>query len=363
MPSEVMDKEDPRFWASKYGESFIRVRRLFRGLTYPLAAIILLGSWWIAQYTSNLVIGVGVIVCIMLVPVLRTHAARIQWTFDYRPPILVLRSHTDFRTKEGDELPALEMGPSKGNEPYLFQLSHALWEWGRVVLLLQEFSTFQQPVHGVVLVCSDKNWTETMLNVARQAWVVLIFPSSTAGCIEEMRLLARNDLLVKTVVFMPPTKSEGFKLFQRLMTGHRSSKSSKQRISWSLLATELLTHGFKLPEYDEQGMLYVPNNSFGVAMSIRLNREPWSWHRISELVSCSAAGPDHLWKILNNGRAFEAEDKKQELGGMDAKHHGIKPGSVVAHTENGTVHHQEVIRISRAEFTNKPGGSQTRTPE
>jgi signal peptidase I len=95
----------------------------------------------------------------------------------------------------------------------------------------------------------DKHWQELFAELAAKAKLIFIVPFATSGTLYEVSwLLARPNLLRKTIVIMPPTylrlSSLGALLFGR---GHL------QR--WNKARTLLRRNGFEMPPYKRRGAL------------------------------------------------------------------------------------------------------------
>lgn len=336
LPTDVLPKADPRYQAAKEGDALIRIHRVFWKLAYPVAALIALLSCLFGRRASNWIMLAGVFASYYFMVMIRGSAPRVPWSRDFRPPILALRSHTDQRTKEGGEVPRGQYDHETGREPYLFQLSFNLWEWGRTLLLQQEEYANDLRVFGLVVSCSDADWTESVVRLATAAWVVVVFPSSTKGCITELKLLEKNNLLSKTIIFMPP-KTKKWISWLNSLSSFRLLKEKNFANDWMQLSKELHEHGFNLPDYDQRGMLYIPDAKLAVVKCILLNYDSCPWRRLIELVPRSEVSSDSIWNIVNYGRAYECVGEKSQLGGYDATHHSLEPGMRVRYLQDGQI--------------------------
>ena len=110
---------------------------------------------------------------------------------------------------------------------------------------------------------------------------------------------------------------------------------------WGEIRCELSAFGFEFPEYDSQGMFYIPNENFSLKESIEFPIGIFDpWKRIAELVPIPKTPKKSLWNILLGGRAFESNDKNKRLGGIatkpDSSEEHFQPGMSVLYTRERT---------------------------
>jgi hypothetical protein len=324
LPSDVLPIDDPRRDPAEFADSMIKTTRWIRFLALPITVLVISVAAWIAVGLFGRGGYVVVVFGMFLFAFLRVMHTRPAWGCDFRPPFLVLRSHSDLRTKLGDELPVGDDGMPDGRNPYIWQLSHSLWDWGRMILLLDETPDSRLRVNAVILKTQENDWQQSVLSVARRCWLVVVFPSPTKGCVEELCMLASDPgLLEKTILFMPPTP----KGLNRFLSRGNADFSA----DWEAVRMELSAHKFNLPAYDPRGMLFVPTEVFDVKRSISLKHVEGPWERLCELVERPVVSADSLWNILNYGMAYESEDSERQLGWLDAKLEGVMPGVKISY--------------------------------
>jgi len=93
---------------------------------------------------------------------------------------------------------------------------------------------------------SNQDWVKVLAVVAVGARAIVITPNATPGCVLELRGIAGiPELLEKTLVWMPYAEHKG------VAKGWNQTKS-------------MLNSAYRLPEYDERGLLYRPNADFSI---------------------------------------------------------------------------------------------------
>lgn len=227
---------------------------------------------------------------------LRVPTPRIKWENDFRGPLLVLRSFTDERLKTG-ELTYSDIGISEQNN-FIWQAALALWDIGRVVMIKREKDTVS-PIFGIVVDSDDSKWLADVEHAAKGAWAILLFPSTTEGVIKEMELLKNKKLLHKTVIFMPPAPSK--KLTFLFPFKHFVNYKKK----WTELKKELETNNITLPDYVEEGMLYIPNEKYGIARKILLNYNDYPWRTIAKMIDPTTPYSEALIDCIPEKRSYE----------------------------------------------------------
>jgi hypothetical protein len=233
---------------------------------------------------------------------LRVPTPRIPWRDDFRGPLLVLRSFADERLKTGEMLMPGDFDPSPAaRDNYAWQAALTLWDVARVVMIQTEHETVT-PIYGIVIKASNDTWRDDVKKAATGAWAILLFPSPSPGVVEEMSLLRDIDCLWKTVIFMPPTPTTRQRLFLGMLGGWYSVD---HRSGWGHVRTELAQHGFCLPDYEAEGMLFVPDEKYGIDRALRLNHNEYPWRRIPELIDPSSAHAEGLIDCLPASRSYE----------------------------------------------------------
>lgn len=335
LPSDLLPKDDLRHDFARYADSMVRLTRWRVRLAIPIALILGAGTFFLLQrFSVKIGFGVALPLGFVVYAILQKRLCRVPWVYDYRAPVLVLRSFSDDRAKLGDELPPGDYGGGGGRNPFIWQLTQALWDWCRVILLQEEANERGLQLSGIVMKPAD-DWKDVVLSVAQRAWVVLVFPASTTSCIEELELLVSNSLLAKTVIYMPPSAGRVTRIVTTVL-GQPPSDTEENAERWERLRDDLRRAGWQLPSYEPRGLLYTPNPDFSIAASIDLRHNDYPWSRLPELAPGPGVLPEPLWNVVRCGQAFEADDPDQDLGGVAATS-GFKPGWRVVPGPNGTL--------------------------
>ena len=91
----------------------------------------------------------------------------------------------------------------------------------------------------ILLRSTQKNWRDMFHRLAIGARAVFVIPGETPGILEELNELSESTLFHKVIVIMAPT------------TGR-----DRRRHTWTSLSRSLANHGFTLPEYRDDGLVY-----------------------------------------------------------------------------------------------------------
>lgn len=345
LPSETLDQLDHRYFHAKYGDSMIMMTRRLHRLSFPVALIISAATYYlISIFYEKVALPFSILLGWISLIWLQTRGCRVPWPYDFRQPILVLRSHQDERNKLGDQLPSDETLGNMGRFSYIHHLSLVTWDWCRCVILQNETDGFRGSMNAVVVEPKD-NWESVVLDIAHEAWIILVFPSSTNGCLKEFNLLARNmDLLEKTVVFMPPSENATNGKIASLLRPPGGAQKVNHGKNWSNLQSELAVLGYRLPNYHEDGMLFIPTAAFSAKEFVSFHRNSYSWtdllktpqpwEGLLKLIPGPGISFGSLWNIVCYGNAYES-GFPQRKGGVASDQ--FKPGSVVIHNPNGTI--------------------------
>ena len=312
MPSQVLPRSDVRYRYARRGDGMVSRTRWGRRVPLFSTLVLLIVLLCVAPSFSFLSIAAGFI----LLGLLGDLFCLVPWIYDFRPPILVFRSFSDERTRVGEVLESTDFGPSPGRNPYIWQLTQAMRDWCRVIILQREVFEADDSLklRAIVVEPDDNDWERVAITVARHCWLIIVFPSSSSGCIRELVLLRAHNLLSKTVVWMPP------------MSGlSQSSNGADHEKHWNQLREELRTSGFNLPEYNPQGMFYIPDSSLSIATYIDLHHNNCAWKRLPELIPNPSVSAKSLWNILCGGQAYEAVDPAKTIGGVVADE-GLQAG-------------------------------------
>lgn len=94
----------------------------------------------------------------------------------------------------------------------------------------------------------NKDWRSFVESLAQKCFFIVIIPSNTDGIIEEIKIIQKNKLEYKTIVFMPYTSFEDdFTVEKEWQACQKSFKENMQ---------------LELPEYLPSGCMYIPNKKF-----------------------------------------------------------------------------------------------------
>ncbi len=96
-------------------------------------------------------------------------------------------------------------------------------------------------------------WFEAFMFIASHSRAVFVFPAITSGVLDEMTALTKSNLLDKTLIVMPPSQRGIVREEQRFELSWRSTQQKLRK-----------DRGFNLPDYTEQGMVYIPCQDFSV---------------------------------------------------------------------------------------------------
>lgn len=193
-----------------------------------------------------------------------TYVARLET----KPPILLLRSFFEGALSRHSRVPNpySEIGSLTEGEPIVKSIEKELSEFGRPVAI--GMPSHEMPDRGdheiVFIETSDADWHNVFLTVAKHSRFILLSPGWTTGVLHEMKTISAEGLWRRTVVYMPP-----------ILDGSRDTKIITK--SWGRARNHCATIGMQLPEYDQQGMLYVPNSDFSVNHSYPLLTVSGEW--------------------------------------------------------------------------------------
>ncbi|QSQ19141.1 hypothetical protein JY651_27755 [Pyxidicoccus parkwayensis] len=266
---------------------------------------------------------------------------------DPRPPVLLLRSFhagvsrtpDSHQTYDGPSSGIRHGGPMRGQSMaspgvhHIVSLAPFLRPYGLPVVVdpgnekapysgedfhdrstkwRQRFATESEPdlrlrsPHILTVVSRSDDWLETIRVLASSSRCIFVIPGTSEGVKAELALIVeRDELRSKTLVVMPP-----------------ETWSNTLASSWEDTRQHLSTLGWKLPPYDRNGSVYLPDrllsemeseqlDPWGVDEAVRrlLSRSPapvtgvplavlareWKWDRSRKVVldgnSRSPAGP------------------------------------------------------------------------
>jgi hypothetical protein len=215
----------------------------------------------------------------------------------------------------GDMLDHQEM--YLGQVSYIWQLSHELWDRCRIIFFEDEPTEAEVKVFGIVVKTGD-GWEQVLMQIARSAWVILLFPSTTPSCLLEMRLLREKEgLLDKVILVMPPMESRSQKLF-RWLTGGMGQAGPNHAEPWELLRTEMAREGYNFPSYEAGGMFFTPKDDFSIRSVARLKHN-LDWSRLSDLRPGPGVLRESLGRMLAGYPALENDRREWGVGGLASK--------------------------------------------
>jgi len=194
----------------------------------------------------------------------------VPWVADFRPPILMLRSHEDDRTKDAGIM----------TDDILY--GHRLHYMGLAALNFQQVCrvvVVHHEDHGdadnlVVVMTDDTSWESSVVHVARDAWAVVVFPADSPGCLRELELLKEHKLLDKVAVYMPASSSLSFRILAYAIGQPKSIR--RYADDWEELRLSMQSHGYNLPGYYPAGLLYKPLPDFSVRKAVSLGHNELS---------------------------------------------------------------------------------------
>lgn len=132
------------------------------------------------------------------------------------------------------------------------ELAEALKNHG-VLFFIGSRSRFDPWSEPDVILLTDVSdeWRDAFGILASGAKAIFLIPETTAGLLEEMTLVSRNGLIGKTIFIMAPS------------TGYDS-----RRDDWTRMKSRLASRGWVLPEYREEGMVYLADHAFSPTYSV-----------------------------------------------------------------------------------------------
>lgn len=167
---------------------------------------------------------------------------------DTRQFFLVLRSH---------DLKGLQNSYGRGTEGrrinYYFAdfMEGGLYKLGSIIYIGGDKDhmhdhNFKPPL-GVVIHPGTVKWRKVFDKLSVHCRCIVIIPQTSDGLIEEFGYIKERDLSHKTIIAMPP---------QMLMRDGESR--------WTEIASILLKRDFRLPPYNINGGVYIPNSDLSV---------------------------------------------------------------------------------------------------
>ena len=121
------------------------------------------------------------------------------------------------------------------------ELSEALMGIGMLFIIgSKETGSMAWSPTTILLRSSENTWRALFHRLSRGARGIFIIPGETPGILEELKELMERSLIHKVIVIMPP------------VTG-RDQRPKK----WSSVAVALAPHGYQLPEFTDNGMVYL----------------------------------------------------------------------------------------------------------
>jgi hypothetical protein len=128
--------------------------------------------------------------------------------------------------------PVLAIGGAEMEDPEL--------EWRRQIIYVDS---------------SELNWRKLFSKIAVPSRAIFLFPSASAGVLEEVSAIVKVGFVGKTIVLMPPAGVDG----QFSLTVFKTLEAS-----WSETRERWGRSGLRLPPYSDNGLLYMPREDFSV---------------------------------------------------------------------------------------------------
>lgn len=247
---------------------------------------------------------------------------------DFRPPLFLLRgfkSHEVLYQSSWVDRP--KVPPEYAEYANRFEEVHigeslidvidfVLGEFGRAIILgkqndkpviFEDYKSNKYYPSYIYVETSNDNWESVFSKITSFSNVLLIVPSDSKGSLYEMKYCVDNRCLDKTLVLMPPTVKDENNY------GYYSTKSRKEH--WDKISDSLENHGFKLPPYDYNGLLYSPCDDFSIKMGMQLsdNLRESIGAAFERLAPKPQWMPSSLGEKLKN-ESYYSEEKKDLLG-------------------------------------------------
>ncbi len=214
------------------------------------------------------------------------HTAR----HDARAPFLILRSFGNDSLGVG---PDCSLGDQPIVQPHSFVVDIGLLTQtlGMSVAIGPTAGGLGQDQFHVIFSTSNDNWRSVFQFTADSARAIFFIPGITDGTAHELQALLSSEVLLdKTLVFMPPTPEiPRLKLFSVYIN------PEIVRENWVKSQSFWRDRGLAFPDYDEKGMIYIPNRDFSI-------RRSWTLVRNYSLLCNVSSFRDIIDALPTNGR-------------------------------------------------------------
>jgi len=202
-----------------------------------------------------------------LIPLIIKWWVKVKTNFSNKSYSLVLRSFSDktpleapgsFSINSGNEYSSITWVEGSS---ILTNLTKALSKIGPVAVLGEmKFSNKGDIARASEISSTDKDWKCKIDKLAKGANLIILVPSSSKGVVWEIKYLLENNMLEKTLVFMPNPLVNNFESNEMALLEY-----------WGNLAKELKQHGLYLPDYEGAGCFYRPKKDLSMGDRVYLN--------------------------------------------------------------------------------------------
>lgn len=117
----------------------------------------------------------------------------------------------------------------------------------------------------------DDGWLDQVSRLVRGATVIFAMPASNAGTMGEMRLLAEEHFLHKTIFIMPPSDHGAF-----------VPTTTDWSTRWQAMREECTRFGLHMPAYESAGQLFMLAPEHGLESHLLPGADPVTWAQAIE---------------------------------------------------------------------------------
>jgi hypothetical protein len=182
--------------------------------------------------------------------------------FEFRKPILILRSFNDSELKLSNSLTTggFTNGRYIETDSTLEFLTLCFKKLAPCVMYSNSKSEYSEGHQkGSYKFSNRLNWIKKVTEVSSYSIAIIIIPSCSLGIIEELKMLKSKNLLYKTYVLMPPEN-------------YAPSFFKKEKVKpiWEKIKLNLKEVEINLPTFNPDGLLFSVKEDFSINKSINL---------------------------------------------------------------------------------------------